>query len=120
ADGDVNADHVLALLVDDGVDRDRGLAGLAVADDQLALPLPIGIMESIALMPVCSGVSTGWRVTTPGATFSTGAYSVVLIGPLPSIGSPNALTTRPTSASPTGTWMILPVVRTWSPSLMSW
>src|SRR3569623_3441664 len=26
-----------ALLIDDGVDRDRGLAGLAVADDQLAL-----------------------------------------------------------------------------------
>src|SRR5215472_2433625 len=37
ADRDVDADQVLALLVDDGVDRDRGLAGLAVADDQLAL-----------------------------------------------------------------------------------
>src|SRR3546814_17435165 len=28
---------VVALLVDEGVDRDCGLAGLAVADDQLAL-----------------------------------------------------------------------------------
>ena len=37
ADGDVDADHVAAALVDDGVDRHRGLAGLAVADDQLAL-----------------------------------------------------------------------------------
>ena len=37
ADRDVDADEVLALLVDDRVDRDRGLAGLAVADDQLAL-----------------------------------------------------------------------------------
>ncbi len=37
ADGHVDADQALALLVDDRVDRDRGLAGLAVADDQLAL-----------------------------------------------------------------------------------
>src|SRR5207244_2960039 len=36
-DRDVDADEVLALLVDDRVDRDGGLAGLAVADDQLAL-----------------------------------------------------------------------------------
>src|SRR5712691_3401512 len=37
ADGDVDADHALALLVDDGVERDRRLAGLAIADDQLPL-----------------------------------------------------------------------------------
>ena len=37
ADGHVDADEALALLVDDRVDGDRGLAGLAVADDQLAL-----------------------------------------------------------------------------------
>ena len=37
ADGDIDADHVAALLIDDGVERDGGLAGLAVADDQLAL-----------------------------------------------------------------------------------
>ena len=37
ADRDIDADHVAALLVDDGVERDGGLAGLAVADDQLAL-----------------------------------------------------------------------------------
>jgi hypothetical protein len=36
-DRDVHAGHVLTLLVDDGVDRHGGLAGLAVADDQLAL-----------------------------------------------------------------------------------
>ncbi len=34
---DVDADHVAALLIDDGVEGDRGLAGPAVADDQLAL-----------------------------------------------------------------------------------
>src|SRR5690606_6151601 len=37
ADRDVDAGEVLALLVDDRVDRDGRLAGLAVADDQLAL-----------------------------------------------------------------------------------
>src|SRR4029077_19082624 len=37
ADGDVDADHVLAALVEDRVHADRRLAGRAVADDQLAL-----------------------------------------------------------------------------------
>ncbi len=37
ADRDVDADHVLALLVQDRVDQDRGLAGRAVADHELAL-----------------------------------------------------------------------------------
>ena len=37
ADGDVDADDVLFALIDDGVDGDGGLAGLAVADDQFAL-----------------------------------------------------------------------------------
>ena len=37
ADGDVDADDVLAALIDDGIGRDGGLAGLAVADDQLTL-----------------------------------------------------------------------------------
>ena len=37
ADRDVDADQVLVAVVDDRVDRDRRLAGLAVADDQLAL-----------------------------------------------------------------------------------
>src|SRR6185437_15714411 len=36
-DGAVDANHVVAALVDDGVEDDRGLAGLAVANDQLAL-----------------------------------------------------------------------------------
>ena len=44
---------------------------------------------------------------------------MVSIGPLPSIGWPSALTTRPTSASPTGTDMMRPVRLTWSPSLIS-
>ena len=37
ADGVVDADQVVALAVDDGVEGDGGFAGLAVADDQFAL-----------------------------------------------------------------------------------
>ena len=37
ADGDVDADHILAALIDDRVDGDGSLAGLAVADDEFAL-----------------------------------------------------------------------------------
>ena len=37
ADGHINADHVLALLVQDGVQRNHGLTGLTVADDEFAL-----------------------------------------------------------------------------------
>ena len=37
SDGDVYADQVSAALIDDGVQRDRGLPGRTVADDQLAL-----------------------------------------------------------------------------------
>ena len=36
-DRNVDADHVFVFLVDDGVDGDSGLTGLAVADDELAL-----------------------------------------------------------------------------------
>ncbi len=37
-DGDVHADHVGPALVEDCVEGDRGLAGAAIADHQLALP----------------------------------------------------------------------------------
>jgi hypothetical protein len=64
-------------------------------------PRPIGVMASMALMPVCSGSETGWRPTMPGAWTSMRRV-LVDEGPLPSIGSPSAFTTRPSSASPTG------------------
>jgi hypothetical protein len=35
-------------------------------------PRPMGIIESMDLMPVCSGSRTGWRSTTPGAMRSMG------------------------------------------------
>ena len=80
-------------------------------------PRPIGIIASIALMPVWSGSLTGCRTMMPGATISTGRVVVVLIGPSPSTGRPRASTTRPSSAGPAGTSSTRPVQRTSSPSL---
>src|SRR5207249_11995984 len=40
ADRDVHADEARAVLVDDRVDGDGGLAGAAVADDELPLAAP--------------------------------------------------------------------------------
>ena len=37
--------------------------------EQLVLPK---IIESIAMIPVCTGLSTDWRVITPGAMRSIG------------------------------------------------
>src|SRR5215218_6499315 len=65
-------------------------------------PRPIGIIESIAFRPVCSGSFTGWRCTTPGALNSAGRSSLVSMSPLPSSGSPSGETMRPRRASPTG------------------
>ena len=73
----------------------------------------------MALMPVWTGVSTDWRVMTPGAIRSAGRVFVRGMSPLPSSGLPSGSTTRPSSASPTGTSMTRPVVRTWSPSLIA-
>jgi hypothetical protein len=82
-------------------------------------PRPIGIIESMALIPVCSGSFTGWRLMMPGATTSTFRVAVVLMGPRPSTGRPRASTTRPTIALPTGTSSTRAVRRTSSPS-RSW
>jgi len=81
-------------------------------------PRPTGTMESIALSPVCTGCDTDFLHTTPGATFSMTSVSFALMGPLPSIGWPSELTTRPSSSGPIGTERILPVVLTVSPSVM--
>ena len=81
-------------------------------------PRPMGIMLSMALMPVCNGTETLLRSMMPGAGLSMRRCSVVLIGPLPSMGLPSASTTRPIRASPTGTETTSPVRSTVSPSLM--
>ncbi len=79
-------------------------------------PRPIGVMASIALMPVWSGSWTFWRPTMPGAWTSRRRVSVASMAPLPSIGSPSGLTTRPRRASPTGTDRMRPEARTAWPS----
>ena len=57
----------------------------------------------MAFRPVAIGSRTGWRSMMPGARRSTGSVSVVAIGPLSSMGTPSAFTTRPIMPSPTGT-----------------
>ncbi len=65
------------------------------------------------------GSFTDWRGIIPGALTSTRRFSSLSIGPLPSIGLPNASTTRPSRDFPTGTSTMAPVLFTTSPSLMS-
>ena len=79
-------------------------------------PRPIGIIESIAFMPVCIGSWTDLRAMMPGALISTWRLFVPAIGLPPSTGMPIALTTRPSSSSPTGTSTMRPVRLTVSPS----
>jgi hypothetical protein len=81
-------------------------------------PRPIGTIASIDFNPVCTGCDTDCRAMTPGATFSMTSVILALIGPLPSIGSPSELTTRPISSGPTGTARMRPVHLTVSPSVM--
>src|SRR4029077_18423744 len=79
-------------------------------------PRPIGVMASMALIPVCSGSLTFWRCTTDGACSSSSRSSVPSISPLPSSGTPSGSTTRPRNPSPTGTDSTSPVRRTCWPS----
>src|SRR5581483_2011666 len=81
-------------------------------------PRPMGVIASIAVIPVWSGSLTGCRATTDGAWISSARDSVALTGPLPSRGRPRASTTLPRKASPTGTERIRPVCLTRSPSSM--
>jgi len=58
ADGVCRYRSGYCLVVDDRVEGNGGLASLAVADDGVRLPRPMGIMESIALSPVAMGSRT--------------------------------------------------------------
>ena len=83
-------------------------------------PLPIGIIASIALIPVCRGSFTGCLKITPGALRSRGISTLSPpISPSPSIGTPSGFTTRPSIFSLTGMETILPVRFTVIPSLTS-
>ena len=78
----------------------------------------MGIMLSMALMPVCRGTDTLLRLMMPGAGRSMGRISLDSMAPRPSTGWPRELTTRPISPSPTGTETTWPVRETLSPSLI--
>ena len=83
-------------------------------------PRPIGVSESIALMPVASGSCTDLRSITPGAWSSRARRSSDSMSPRPSIGVPSGSMTRPRKPSPTGTERISPVRRTvWPSSILS-
>ena len=98
-DRDVDALKVAALLIDDRVDRDRGLAGLAVADDELALPAADRHHRVDRLQPRLHGLAHGLAVDDAGRhLLDRRGPSFVSIGPLPSIGRPSESTTRPSSA----------------------
>ena len=118
ADGDVDAVDLLfgspvaqfSLLVDDRVDRDRGLAGLAVADDQLALAAADrghgvdGLDAGLQRLVDAAGAAPRWAPAARGRGGSSAS-----IAPRPSIGLPSGSTTRPRKPSPTGTERISPV-----------
>src|SRR3954451_20929606 len=78
----------------------------------------MGVMASMALMPVCIGSLTGWRPMIDGAWISTRRMVAPVMGPLPSTGSPRGFTTRLSRASPTGTDRMRPVDFTVWPSSM--
>jgi hypothetical protein len=80
-------------------------------------PRPIGIIASIDMMPVCTGTETDFRLMMPGAIFPSDSSRRRRCRPCRRSAGPSALTTRPSSASPTGTESSLPVVRHSEPSL---
>ena len=95
----VDADDVLPLLVDDRVDRDGGLAGLAVADDQFALAAADRHHRVDRLEPGLHRLlDRRARRRRPARCARSATVCFAAIGPLPSIGCPSALTTRPTSS----------------------
>ena len=94
ADGHVDANHVFALLVDDRIERDGGLAGLAVADYQLALAAPDWYHRVDRLE---AGLQRLFHLAVDDARRDA-LDRHVLFGndrALPSAGWPSALTTRP-------------------------
>ena len=82
-------------------------------------PRPMGIIESMALMPVCSGSLTPWRSTTPGALNSTGRKSVGLDGALAVERAAERVDDAAEEGLADGHLEDRPVRLTRSPSLMS-
>ena len=62
----------ILFWLDDGIDRTAVLPVWRSPMINSRWPRPIGIIESIVLIPVWSGSFTGWRKITPGALRSSG------------------------------------------------
>ena len=69
------------LLVDDGVDDDGGFAGLAVADDELALAAADGDHGVDGLDPGLQGLPDGQPVDDAGRQALDDLWTSALIGP---------------------------------------
>ena len=80
-------------------------------------PRPIGIMASIALIPVWSGCETDLRGMMPGAFFSRSMCLSAEIAEPPSIGRPRESMVRPIISSETPTDRMRWVRRTVAPAL---
>jgi hypothetical protein len=78
----------LLLLVDDRVDRDRGLAGLAVTDDELALATPDRGHGVDGLEAGLQRLVHRLALHDVGACSSSARRPSALISPRPSIGLP--------------------------------
>jgi hypothetical protein len=121
-DGDIDVIELLAFvrvivpapLVEDGVNGNGSLAGLAVTDDELTLAMTNGHHRVDRLEVGQRGLVDGMA----GALTEAQRHSAESMGPLPSMGLPRASTTRPKRAGPMGTSTIWPVRLTVSPSLM--
>ena len=82
ADGAVDADEVVLRGVDDGVERDGGLAGLAVADEELALAAADGDHRVDSLDAGGHGLADGLAIDDAGSETLDGEELVGVDGTL--------------------------------------
>jgi len=85
-DGAIDTQDILAALVEDGVDRNGGLARLAVAEYQLALTAPNGNERIDDFDAGLERHRDGRTVHYGAAGRSTGKRLLEATGPLPSSG----------------------------------
>jgi hypothetical protein len=84
--------------------QQRALAHAAPGEDPDALPACRSVSRpSIARTPVSSGSMVIWRSSGFGGSAESGTRSSASILPLPSIGCPRPLSTRPSRPGPTST-----------------
>src|SRR5690606_8487921 len=107
------------LLVEEGVKDDRGLAGLTVADDQLALAAADRDQSVDRLKARRHRLVHRLAGDDAGSLDVDAATLRGIDRALAVIGLPRPSTTRPRSSGPTGTSTMAPVRLTVSPSLMS-